>query len=77
MSKMYQVNNITFKYGPSSGIDNKGLHTNDVKLWMNYNQTWYRCKYSIDKYNKLFKGLTEEETAEMTTLLLNEGGLVL
>lgn len=44
---MYQINSITFRCGPSSGIDNKGLHINDVKLWMNYNQTWYYCKYSI------------------------------
>lgn len=65
-----------FTYGPSilDPLSRSSLHSNDVRLWMYYNETWYRCRgIDLESYYIYFKGLSEEETIGMINLLLEEG----
>lgn len=66
-----------FAYGPSipGPLSESSLHSNDVRLWMYYNEVWYRCrKIDLGNYYSYFKDLSEEEeTLEMINLLIEEG----
>lgn len=64
-----------FAYDPSipGPRSESSLHSNDVKLWMYYNEVWYCCwKLDLEIYYIYFKDLSEEETSEMINLLMEE-----
>ena len=65
-----------FAYGPSipGPISKSNVHSNDVRLWMYYDEVWYRCRrIDLETYYIYFKTLSEEETTEMINLLEEEG----
>ena len=48
------------------------MHTNDSRIFIFFEDNWYKSRREIFKKLGYFKGLTYEETREMINLLLDE-----
>lgn len=64
-----------FTYGPSipGPLSESNLHSNDVRLWMYYEDVWYRCSnINLEEYYIYFRELSENDSNEMINMLIEE-----